>query len=471
MKKRHIFLFINLILLVFLPTNIRAFAQKISTGNINLIITYNNNTIDPNVEKLITDLGGQVTSKIPELGTSEVKCSPECIEKIKSYATVESISPNPVIKIHELKVIPFNESGKIDNTDEADLFNYYQWDIKEVTDNGKSFLEESGNHNVVVGILDTGVNTTHPDLKKNFLGGKNFVPKNFENDSTETGDTNDIEDRVGHGTLVAGTIAGNGRIKGVAPNTGFKSYRIFNKDNDTTDSIAASAIVNAVNDNVKVLNLSFGGFFIKGKCIFKDPKTQKIYNFKGNNASCLLYKKAIRYAEKHGVTVVASVGNEGIDCSKSQNIVNYVNNEFKDQGLKYAGEGIELPGEAKNVITVSASKRDDTIASYSNYGQNVIDIAAPGGELVDINNINNPQNIYNLCLSSYLNNSYFFTEGTSLAAPKVSAVAALIISKYGNIKPKEVAKIIYKSAVSINTQNSREYFGHGVINAYNALAK
>jgi len=155
--------------LLILSINKRVFAQQISSDDINLIITYSNNTIDPDVEKLITNASGQVTSEIPELGTSEVKCSPELIEEIKNCSIVESIYPDPVIKFHESKVIPFNESDKIDSTDEADLFNYYQWGIKEVTNNGKSFLAESGDHNVVVEIIDTGVNITHPDLKNFFF--------------------------------------------------------------------------------------------------------------------------------------------------------------------------------------------------------------------------------------------------------------------------------------------------------------
>jgi subtilisin family serine protease len=74
-----------------------------------------------------------------------------------------------------------------------------------------------------------------------------------------------------------------------------------------------------------------------------------------------------------------------------------------------------------------------------------------------------------MCFSTYLNNSYTYMDGTSMAAPKVSATAALIISEYGNIKPKDVAEKIYKSAQSLNIEDSNRYFGHGLVNAYNAL--
>ncbi|MBX4265672.1 S8 family peptidase [Clostridium estertheticum] len=460
--------FLSIIILLLMPgANNPVFAEKILEDNVNLIITYNNDTIDNNVKDLIKNSGGQVVSDIPELGASEIRCSPELIEKIRSYQTVKNVSPNPIIKLQKIKMISFKELNKIDQV-KGDLFNQYQWDIKNVTNNGKSFNLQSGNHNVVVGIIDTGVDKDHPDLKGNFLGGKNIVPKNFENDLTETGDPNDVEDKSGHGTHVAGTIAGNGRIMGVAPNIGFKSYRIFNKSNDTTGYILATAIVQAVKDKVNVINLSIGGYVIKGKCILTDSKTKKSYKLNDDAEEYSLYKKAIRYAVKNGVTVVASAGNEALDCSNSQNILNYVNNGVKDQGLTYIGNGIEIPGDIKGVITVSASRKDNTIASYSNYGQGVIDISAPGGEM---KNITDPNEVYSMCLSSYRDNSYLFMQGTSMAAPKVSALAALTICKYGNIPPKEVAKKIYKSAEKVNTYNSNNYFGHGLVNAYNLLNK
>lgn len=186
---------------------------------------------------------------------------------------------------------------------------------------------------MVVGIIDSGVDTTHPDLTDNFLGGKNLVPADFEDDSSETGDTNDVTDRFGHGTNVAGIIAANGRTKGVAPNIGFKSYRIFNEDGDTTATICSSAIINAVNDGVKVINLSIAGYDLKGKCYWTDPDTGIKYKLGDDMAEYSLLKRAIKYATANGVTVVAAAGNESLDCSNGKYLTNYLNEEYDEEYL------------------------------------------------------------------------------------------------------------------------------------------
>jgi subtilisin family serine protease len=326
------FVFILLLFVLSLPGG-DVYAQS-NNSTIDLIITYKNSNIDSNVEKFVTNSGGQVLLEMSEIGATEVKCSPNLIPLIQAYSNVESISPNLIIKLQKTKQINVNNYSKIDTT-KADLFNQYPWDIKEVTNNGKSFNLQTGNHNIIVGIIDTGVDKEHPDLKPNFLGGKNFVPANFENDSTETGNPNDIEDRVGHGTHVAGTIAGNGRVMGGAPNVGFKSYRVFNAAGETSSSIVSYAIIQATKDKIKVINLSIEGYDLKGKCYWNDPSTGKVYDLGNNISDYSLYKKAIKYAVDHGVTVVTAAGNDSLDCSNGKNITNYLNKEYGSQEFKY----------------------------------------------------------------------------------------------------------------------------------------
>lgn len=433
-------------------------AEELTASNVDLIISFNNNKIDKDVEEFITKYGGQVDNELSELGSIEVKCKSALILDIKNYSSVTAIVPNHKIKLSQDKIKTLDESSG-SNLEKGDLYNEYQWDIKKVTNNGKSFDLESGNHNVVVGIIDTGVNKNHNDLKANFLGGENFVPKGFEDDDTEAGDHDDINDRTGHGTHVAGTIAGNGRIMGVAPNIGFKSYRIFNSKGDTTDAIVSSAIIKATKDGVKVINLSIGGYDLKGKCFYTDPITRKTSKLDDDMEEYSIYKRAIKYAVDSGVTVVTSAGNDSLDCSNKNNVAQFINGKYDEQGFKYEGLGYEIPGTIKGVITVSATGTTNKISLYSNYGSKFIDIAAPGGDFIN--------NVADMCLSTY-KNGYTFAQGTSMAAPKVSAVAALIICKYGYLDSKDVAKRIYKSSESLE-DDSNKYFGHGLVNAYNAL--
>lgn len=431
--------------------------------NIDFIILFNDNAIHKNVEDIVTSSGGTIVKRFPDLGGIEVKCPSELIPTIKAADNVQSLAPNHVIKISDEKTEAFTDSSDNSNNTSDDLYENYQWDVKRVTNNGKSFDLQAGNHNVVVGIIDSGVDTTHPDLTDNFLGGKNLVPADFEDDSSETGDTNDVTDRFGHGTNVAGIIAANGRTKGVAPNIGFKSYRIFNEDGDTTATICSSAIIDAVNDGVKVINLSIGGYDLKGKCYWTDPDTGIKYNLGDDMAEYSLLKRAIKYATANGVTVVAAAGNESLDCSNGKSLTNYLNEEYDDEGYSYVGLTYEAPGDIKNVITVSATDKDDKLASYSNYGKKFIDITAPGGDMSE------QFNIKDMCLTTAIDSHYTWTDGTSFSAPKVSAVAALIICNNSDITPEKIAKKIYKTADELDNGNSREYYGAGIVDAYNAV--
>lgn len=463
-KSKLLYLLITLFiftstLLMPIPAN----AIDISTEKMDLVILFDDNNIDKSVEDIVINSGGEIINEFPDLGGIEVKCSADLIPIIKSIDNVQSLAPNTVIKLSNEKVAEFLESEDESNNIADNLYEKYQWDIKRVTNMGKSFNLESGNHDVVVGIIDSGVDVNHPDLVENFLGGENLVPEGFNNDNSETGNPNDVDDRFGHGTNVAGIIAANGRTKGVAPNIGFKSYRIFNKNEETTAAIVSSAIIKATDDNVKVINLSIEGYDLKGKCYWTSPKTGIKYDLGSDIAEYSLYKRAIEYAIKNGVTVVSAAGNQSLDCSNKKKLTEYLNDKYSDEGFKYSGITYEIPGSIKGAITVSATSKEDKIASYSNYGKDFIDVSAPGGDTSETHDSND------MCLTTAIDSKYTFTEGTSIAAPKVSAVAALIICKNKGIKPKIVERKICRTADTLGVDSLNEYYGDGMVNAYNAL--
>ncbi|WP_026887541.1 S8 family peptidase [Clostridium beijerinckii] len=457
--------------IMFTGNSVQAIEKK-SENQINLIVLFNDNNIDTDVENFVSESGGKVVNKLADIGGMEIYCDVELIPKIQDYATVKSIAPNHKINIKKGKAIDFKQLksnkmslNKVDDTsNDGDLYNLYQWDIKRVTSNGKSFDLCSGNHDVVIGIVDSGIKKNHPDLEKNFMGGENFVSKNFDDDETETGDPKDIEDRFDHGTYVAGDIAANGRVKGVAPNIGFKSYRVFDSQGNTNASIVSQAIIKATNDGVNVINLSMTGYDLKGKCYWTDPKTGVKHNVGDDMAEYELYKRAIKYAIKHNVTVVTAAGNDGINCSNTKKLTEFLNKQNGKDGFTYSGLTYVVPADIKGVINVSATGAGDKIASYSNYGNKFIDVAAPGGDSAV------GQTVNDLCLSTAANDTgYMFQEGTSIAAPKVSAIAGLILCKEPSLTPKEVAKRIYKTSDKLSGNKSSEYYGAGLANAYKAL--
>lgn len=429
---------------------------------LNLIILLKRNNFNKIIKKLIISYGGEIINEIPEINVLEIECPVDLIKDRIFKKNVNLINSNNLIKLHCRNSKPLSiNCNKTNNY----FYEKYQWDIKRITNNGKSYDFEKGNHNTVVGIIDSGVDTTHPDLISNFLGGKNLVPANFNNDFTETGDPNDIDDRLGHGTNVAGVLAANGLSKGIAPNIGFKSYRVFNKNGETNSMICSAAIIEAVKDGVKVLNLSFGSYELKGKCYYINKETNSYFSICDGTKNYLLIKRAIQYATKKGVIVVTSSGNENLNCSKLEELTTYLNQEYAKYGFKYIGKTYQIPGSIKNVITVSATKRNDKLAPYSNYGENFIDISAPGGYINELNDISE------MCFVTNINSGYTLTEGTSIAAPKVAAVIALLICKYPKLKYKKIKKIIYKTTDKLdNNKKSKAYYGKGLVNAYKALS-
>lgn len=336
---------------------------------------------------------------------------------------------------------------------ENNAYDEWRWDIDEVTNNKESYKIEKGTHDVKVAIIDSGIDFNHPDLKNNIIStGKSFVPGE-----------NSTEDNLGHGTMVAGVIAANGNIKGVAPEIGIVPYKVF-KDGTADSSWIIEAIVEAANDDMDVINMSLG--------------TYKSLKLKEDQATIKAYKKAIKYANKKGSLVVASSGTEGFDLTSPKNLATQLGKE--NDVL------IHLPGGGtKGVITVSATNNKQKLADYSNFGSQ-INIAAPAGDYGDEFETEGKIKLKAMTITTYptsipqsllsqqvgFEHGYEFMIGTSLAVPKVTGVAALIISeykeKYGK-KPsvKQVENYLYKGVNKVNLPNNQ--IGEGITNAHKSL--
>lgn len=208
-----------------------------------------------------------------------------------------------------------------------------------------------------------------------------------------------------HGTHVAGIIAatrGNKKgVDGVAKNVKIMSVRTV-PDGDEYDKDVAMAIRYAVDNGAKVINASFGKAF--------SPNAVWVY-------------EALAYAESKDVLFVHAAGNDGADLDASEN-----SNFPNDHKLQ------NFPEIVNNVITVGAltsSFGPEMIASFSNYGKQNVDVFAPGDAIY----------------SSMPNNEYDFQGGTSMAAPAVAGIAALIRSYYPMLSAVQVKQIIMNSGI------------------------
>ncbi len=267
--------------------------------------------------------------------------------------------------------------------------------------------KETKGSGVTVAVIDTGITRVRDLVETKFVKGYDFV-----NDKVEAKDDN------GHGTHVAGTIAEATNnfygVAGIAYEANLMPLKVLNEYGGGTVADIAEAIKFAADNGADVINMSLGG-----------------------GGESQLMKDAIQYAYKKGVVIVAAAGNE------SRNSASY-------------------PARYPHVIGVSALGPDGEKAPYSNFGAGV-DISAPGGS--------DAGKVLQQTIDPETGNAVFIGyQGTSMAAPHVAGVGALIKALNKNLSPDEVANLLKQSARTIQ-DDGLNYYGAGQLNAEAAVIR
>lgn len=274
---------------------------------------------------------------------------------------------------------------------DSSYYESYQWNLDVVQAEG-SF---QGNHlglGVRVGVIDSGVNP-HPDLGDRLLTGRNYME--------DAEDPDDTADEYGHGTGVAGLIAGAGDhgYIGTAPEAELVPLKITDGK-----AIKVSAICRAIYGGIDdydcdVLNLSLG---VTGE--FQS------------------LKEAVDYAESQNVLLVSAVGNTGRTTAY-------------------------YPAGYDSVIGVGAVDRDGNVSSRSNHNASVF-LTAPGTDVRSLD----------------ASGSYSLHTGTSFAVPQVAGAAAVLLGIDPTLSPREIMDLLAASAIDRGTEGCDEYYGYGILN-------
>lgn len=287
----------------------------------------------------------------------------------------------------------------------------------------------AGSADIVVAVMDTGVSQTHIDLKSRLWQNPREIPSNNLDDDNNgyiddvrgwdfIGNDNIPSDANMHGTHVAGTIAAEKNntkgIIGVAPGVKVVSLRVLDAQGSGDYAGVMKALQYAIalrraGVNLRVINLSLGG----GDAL--DAFRQMLFE-----------------ADNAGILVVAAAGNDKND---------------NDANPTYPAN-YDVP----NVISVAAIDQKGLLASFSNYGARTVDVAAPGVFI----------------WSTFPFGFYFFLDGTSMAAPHVSGVAALVYSRNPNLRPAQVVSVLRSSVKTISGLEGK-MVAPGVVSAARAL--
>ncbi|ARE72952.1 peptidase S8 [Streptomyces sp. Sge12] len=311
----------------------------------------------------------------------------------------------------------------------------------------------TGSASVKVGILDTGVDDQHQDLAPNF-NAADSASCAYGKPDTRSGAWRDVGT---HGTHVAGTVAAakNGKgVIGVAPGVKISSVRIAEP---------TSSLFFAENTVCGFMWAGDHGFKVTNNSYYTDPWQFNCPDNADQAAIIEGVKRAQEYAEGKGSLQVAAAGNSNIDLANKTTDTESPN-DSTPVTRTITNACLDIPTELPGVVTVSAMGTTAK-ASYSNYGLNVVDVTAPGGDATGI-------------YSTLPGGKYGSMSGTSMASPHVAGVAALLASTNPGITPAQLRDKLATQASDVacpsdgrckGTTAKNGFFGEGQVDALKAV--
>ncbi|MCG7848779.1 MAG: S8 family serine peptidase [ANME-2 cluster archaeon] len=295
-----------------------------------------------------------------------------------------------------------------------------------------SVWSEYDGSGIIVAVVDTGIDSNHPDLKNKIIDQVSFVQ----------GEPSP-NDGLGHGTHVAGIIAGNGvasggKYKGVAPGASLINIKVLDEYGYGTASSVMSGIEYAVEHGADVISLSLGGYY---------------WPSDGSDPLAMTANAAV----DQGVVVIVAAGNDGCPFC------------------------ISTPASAEKVIAVGATTKQDDIAMYSSMGPTwdhriKPEVVAPGGASyiyedpagLGIVSAKATDSIFEEWYTEYIVDKYYLSlSGTSMATPHVSGVAALMLQAHPDWTPDKIKQQLMNTAVDVGYGPITQ--GAGRINALSAV--
>ena len=355
-----------------------------------------------------------------------------------------------------------------------------QWDLRSIGAD-KAATINPGSRSVTVGVIDTGVDDTHPDIAPNFSASQSANCVSGKADTTY-GAWRPADADHYHGTHVAGEIAAarNGiGVAGVAPGVKVASITVAQPDSTQLfypESVVC-AFVFAADHGIEVTNNSY----------YVDPWLYNCMDDPDQRAIVDAVNRAQSYAQRKGTLNVASAGNSNDDLD-SDAIVDDSSPDDSTAATRTVDphKCFDVPTQLPGVVTVSAVGVKGAKSYYSSYGQGVVDVAGPGGDKYQIPDTPSKNG---RILSTLPNNQYGFLQGTSMASPHVAAVAALLKSAHRHATPAQLQALLKAQAdnlgcpagpydgdgdgvvdaTCVGGKRVNGFYGFGIVNALRAV--
>lgn len=456
------------------------------------VIFKNQNKVPADLAARVAALGGTVESSVDAVGIATVTgLSAEAAATLAASSDVADVQQDQAIELDarsiDADLATLLDQASVEVNADATaaamvtpaFYGKRQWNYAAIGADKAWAAGKLGSSAVKVAILDSGIDYTYPDLAPlvDMAHSKSFVPSDaavaaalFPGQTLQP-----FMDLNGHGTHVASTVASKGKwVKGVTQNVTLMAIKVLGATGGSEGNSVFQGILYAVDNGADVINMSLGGSFLRA-----------------GGGGVGVINRVLNYANRKGVTVVVSAGNDAWD-------------------LQHNGSAYDAYCDAPNVICVSATgpttagpgafindpaawtgpfDNPDQPAFYTNYGRNAINVAAPGGNakldakgaLIDAGwvwqacskytlsyNKTTKKFAKNVCSANptfVLPNGFV---GTSQASPHVAGLAALLVETLGR-SPAQIRARIQQTADDVAGTPTSPFYGKGRINVARAL--
>jgi subtilisin family serine protease len=448
------------------------------------LVLYKQNKVPASAAADIAQAGGILVYSYDQIGVviaqsdlttfSAALLADKSVEGVSATGGLASQINDELEEVFDASGPPPGDLPNAPVSDEDPLF-YLQWDMRQIH-TPEAHAITGGSPDVVVGIIDTGIDYTHPDLTPNVDFSKSVsCLTGIPNPDPAVWSTGHW-----HGTHVAGTVAAaaNGiGIVGVAPNVKLAAIQAGNADGYFFPEAVVCAFMWAAEQQIDVTNSSY----------YVDPWLYNCRNDPEQRAIWKSIQRAVNYAMAQGVTVVSAAGNENDDLAHpTEDTTSPDYPPGKEIDREVTNACLVLPNELPGVIGVSADGNLLQKSYYSSYGVGTTDVVAPGGDSRYQRTEEAPRGTV---LSTYPGDRYAYAQGTSMASPHAAGVAALIISQYGKMPSGRVQAFLQQTADTMpcppnpfdpsgtgrylaicqGGDGYNGFYGHGQVNAFRAV--